>query len=62
MQPILVEDGQENWTASKTFDYSFFKEVYSDPQVVKFFWFLGWNHVKLDKGFLTGSTCLCADV
>ena len=33
MQPILIEDGQDNWTASQTFEYSFFKEVYSDPQV-----------------------------
>ena len=33
MQPILIEDGQENWTASQTFNYDFLKEVYSDPKV-----------------------------
>ena len=34
MQPILVEDGQENWTASQTFSFEFFKKVYRSPEVI----------------------------
>nr|XP_026689580.1 uncharacterized protein LOC100176893 [Ciona intestinalis] len=28
MQPIVVQDGQKGWTASKTFSYEYFKSVY----------------------------------
>lgn len=30
MQPVLIKDGQEGWTAGKTFSFDFFREMYSE--------------------------------